>query len=460
MAAVLVLAASLSCSSCARHPSPPFHVVARLGDDAPGAGGEIPERASATLTPARHRWTAADIRSQWTVATGREGATFRSPELPAVAVDDIDSIVVALPASTTADRAILLWSDGAMLADGNVRRNRRELRLLPDHPRTLVIRGKDLRGQTPGHLRYLFLHVPGPGDPATVVESVSLLTRPDLFATRPSGRVRVTIGGEIRDVLYLRGPGRVAVPVAVPAGAELAFGLRAREPDARFHARISWSRGNRERVLLDETIEPGGWRDFRIPLAATGRGALTLTAEPANPGTTVLWSSPTILAPARGPERPNVVLYVVDSLRADRLGLYGYPRATTPFLDELGRRSLVFRRAYAPASWTKPSVASLLTSLYPQTHRMGARHYADPLPGSVATLQSHLWTNGYVTGQFSANAFSGTLTNLDRGFDATLAPDAFVHARTPEETWIVGADRLNASILPWLTRHARDRFFL
>ena len=65
--------------------------------------------------------------------------------------------------------------------------------------------------------------------------------------------------------------------------------------------------------------------------------------------------------------RPNVIIYLVDTLRADHLGVYGYDRDTSPVLDRWATGGVVFERAYAPCSWTKPSVATLFTGLYPES---------------------------------------------------------------------------------------------
>src|SRR5258705_1175348 len=71
-----------------------------------------------------------------------------------------------------------------------------------------------------------------------------------------------------------------------------------------------------------------------------------------------------------GGRPPNVLMIVVDTLRADRLTAYGNTRGITPFLDELAQRGTVFRKAYAVSSWTIPSVASLLTSRYGSQHHV------------------------------------------------------------------------------------------
>ena len=73
---------------------------------------------------------------------------------------------------------------------------------------------------------------------------------------------------------------------------------------------------------------------------------------------------------AAQPSPPNVIVVLVDTLRADRLGVYGNRNGLTPYLDELARRGTVFSNAYASSSWTCPSVASLFTSRYPSQHQV------------------------------------------------------------------------------------------
>ena len=68
------------------------------------------------------------------------------------------------------------------------------------------------------------------------------------------------------------------------------------------------------------------------------------------------------------PQPPNLVLVVADTLRADYLGFYGFDGDVSPVLDRLAAESIVFENCFSQAPWTKPSAASLLTSLYPGTH--------------------------------------------------------------------------------------------
>ncbi|MEZ4598155.1 MAG: sulfatase, partial [Chloroflexota bacterium] len=108
--------------------------------------------------------------------------------------------------------------------------------------------------------------------------------------------------------------------------------------------------------------------------------------------------------PADAP-RPDVVLIVVDALRADRLGAAGYPKPLTPNIDRLAAEGALFTEAYSQATWTKPSIATLMTSLYPTEHglvRLGqtdpsGRFVTDRLSRSATTLAERFRDAGYQT---------------------------------------------------------------
>lgn len=111
---------------------------------------------------------------------------------------------------------------------------------------------------------------------------------------------------------------------------------------------------------------------------------------------------------------PNVVLVVVDTLRADRLGAYGDQRGLTPFLDELASRGTVFTNAYAPTSWTIPSIASLFTSRYPSQHN--ATTFNAVLSDDEITLAEKLAARDYRSGGVSANFLIAPKAGLTQGF--------------------------------------------
>ncbi|MBV9080154.1 MAG: sulfatase-like hydrolase/transferase, partial [Elusimicrobia bacterium] len=75
-------------------------------------------------------------------------------------------------------------------------------------------------------------------------------------------------------------------------------------------------------------------------------------------------------APGEPARKPNVIVVLVDTLRADHLGCYGYKGPISPSVDAFSKSCVVFDRCITPAPWTKPAVASVFTSLYPAIHRV------------------------------------------------------------------------------------------
>lgn len=115
--------------------------------------------------------------------------------------------------------------------------------------------------------------------------------------------------------------------------------------------------------------------------------------------------------------KPHIVLVVLDTHRWDRLGCYGYPRATSPNLDAFAEQAILFERAIAPGQWTIPSHASMFSGEPPNVHR--ALQSDDVLHERFTTLAEHLRAAGYRTTGFCNNPLVGVLDNgLRRGFDA------------------------------------------
>jgi arylsulfatase A-like enzyme len=111
---------------------------------------------------------------------------------------------------------------------------------------------------------------------------------------------------------------------------------------------------------------------------------------------------------------PNVLLVVLDAVRAPNLSLHGYPRRTSPRMEELARRGVSFERAIATAPWTLPSHASLFTGLWP--HQMSP-DWGTPLDDRPRTLAEALSARGYATGAFVGNFhYASRETGLARGF--------------------------------------------
>ncbi len=112
----------------------------------------------------------------------------------------------------------------------------------------------------------------------------------------------------------------------------------------------------------------------------------------------------------------NVILYLVDTLRADKLHAYNREtRVRTPGLDRFVEHAALFERSSAHSNWTKPSVATLLSSLLPWQH--GALTRTAVVPGSVPLLQEHLQDAGYYTAGFVTNSFVSDRFGFERGWD-------------------------------------------
>jgi arylsulfatase A-like enzyme len=114
--------------------------------------------------------------------------------------------------------------------------------------------------------------------------------------------------------------------------------------------------------------------------------------------------------------RPNIILIVMDSVRADRLSCYGWHRRSTPFLDSLAARGAIYEQAISPSFWTLPSLCSLFTGLYPSEH--GAVKAGLVLADDIApTMAEALREAGYHTIGLSNNPNISGATNLSRGFE-------------------------------------------
>ncbi|MFC1888589.1 sulfatase [Thermodesulfobacteriota bacterium] len=126
--------------------------------------------------------------------------------------------------------------------------------------------------------------------------------------------------------------------------------------------------------------------------------------------------------------RPNVLLIMIDTQRADHLSCYGYPKSISPNIDRLSSEGILYTNAIAQASWTKPSIATVLSSMYPSSHQ--AIHKKSILPDEVVTLAEVLQENGYYTIGLSNNKNISPTFHFEQGFEhyVFLEPDYFFGA--------------------------------
>ena len=172
-----------------------------------------------------------------------------------------------------------------------------------------------------------------------------------------------------------------------------------------------------------------------------------------------------------------IILYVMDSLRADFLSCYGCSKETSPSIDQLAAEGVIFTHAFAQSTWTRASGASLLSSTYPALH--GMRTLQDRLPPSIALLPEELKKRGFKTIALSTMANLSPFFGFQRGFDRfveiykeetavrkskkiTYTRQGEIHFRKRgDDVPIVTSEDINSFLLPYLEENReRDVFVL
>ena len=169
---------------------------------------------------------------------------------------------------------------------------------------------------------------------------------------------------------------------------------------------------------------------------------------------------PTVSSP------PSIVLIIIDTLRADKLGAYGHPESTSPELDTFSRRGVRFARVVAQSSWTRPSIASLLTSRYPR--EIGIyKEKAHILDDRFQTLAELLKESGYTTVGVTANPHINGSFNFDQGFEHYEDSDTLFHWMQEEpgkasitERPIRTAHEVLGSVLEWTAGNGRPPYYV
>lgn len=177
---------------------------------------------------------------------------------------------------------------------------------------------------------------------------------------------------------------------------------------------------------------------------------ITLPPPAAREGVEARWLDLTLVGTEQvarldSADGPNLLFVVVDTLRADHLGVYGYGRPTSPALQDLAAEGLLFEQAISQSSWTMPATASLLTGLYPPEHGVTD---GQPLAYELETLAERLQRLGFSTLGVSANPLVGKAGGFEQGHER------FVHV-----PW-ARAETVNELVVPLLDEHARSRWFM
>lgn len=223
-----------------------------------------------------------------------------------------------------------------------------------------------------------------------------------------------------------------------------------------------------------KVLSNSAWRWVEVDLAPVAGQRTTLVIEAASregsePGGVVLVGGLVRLAPERvrdplpppspgaspPTERPDVLLYLVDTLRADRLGAYGYDPPTDPVLSRIASEGVRFGDVTALSNWTRPSTSSLLTGTGPEVH--GNLRPGDVIDATLPTLAEAFAAEGYLTVSFVTNHHAGAWSGLDRGFDVQYEPRYF--PRVVPDTSLT-SHLVEGPLADFLTEHAGERLFV
>jgi arylsulfatase A-like enzyme len=172
-----------------------------------------------------------------------------------------------------------------------------------------------------------------------------------------------------------------------------------------------------------------------------------------------------------------VILYIMDSLRPDFLSCYGHSKQTSPHIDRLAKEGVIFTRAFAQATWTRPSGASILSSTYPSVH--GVNSLYDTLPAYVLVAPEYLKRYGFRTIGVSSMGNISPHFGFGRGFDVFIElykekkvierrrkviirnPQWEPHFGTGESfVPIATSEDVNEFILPLLVQHGKENVFV
>jgi arylsulfatase A-like enzyme len=278
-----------------------------------------------------------------------------------------------------------------------------------------------------GLWKQLGVEIGGEAGSSVEILKIGILPKGDEFSGENFGMRVVSRESEQRRAIFCRLPARIEYQVEVPDNAHFHFGMGVVDDDAPITFRVAATvSGGEPTILFEESYNDGErWADRHVNLDRFAGSEITLTLEAESEletelesefgGSVALWSVPT-LSSLDPPDRPNIILYVLDAGGADFMSAYDYNRRTTPNLERLAAEGAVFERAFSNATWTKPSTTSFMTSLH---HSVlgGYANDADPLPEQAVSMAEHLHRAEYQTAVFTANPYAGRISGLDRGVD-------------------------------------------
>jgi len=216
------------------------------------------------------------------------------------------------------------------------------------------------------------------------------------------GRYTCSVNNQVRPSLYTRCPGRFCYRVKVPDRAAFSAGFTVAKEGQPVTFTVRAETDGKIETLCSRTVsDPAKWEEVEVDLSRySGRQVnLSLITACDFAGQVASWGTPLMFQRRRSEAgrtgRPNVVLYVVDCLRADHLETGGYPRGTAPHMADFARQGVIFDHCYSQDVWTKPSIASIMTGVDQLRH--GVKQQGRLIPSGLQMLPELLRSIGYET---------------------------------------------------------------
>lgn len=262
----------------------------------------------------------------------------------------------------------------------------------------------------------------------------------------------VAVGGSRRLALVLNSPATLSYHIEVPKDGVLRFGVAA--PGGKVAAKVSVTPASGRTQVLWSGEVGGSWQKQGAALSSLAGQVVKLEFAAEGAGQ-IAWSQPEILVPevklaAFEPVKQTIVL-LIDTLRASKLQLYNPSEVVrTPALNTLGEEGTVFDAAQSAENWTKPSVASVLTSLYPMTH--GTKRTESKLPQDALMVSEVFKRAGFSTASFLANGYVSNKFGFDQGWD--------YYTNYIRENKSTVARNVFRDAGNWIEKHKGDRFFV
>ncbi len=294
------------------------------------------------------------------------------------------------------------------------------------------------------------------------IESLRLIFRKEHLASIPSGVSWQGLSEIYRETLVSRSPETLRFQLQLPQNPwlDLCVGTVDAAPVGfRVSVRLP---GKEERTLIERTVaEPYRWESAPLDLEeyAGETVTLSLSLQADSDGALGFWGSPVVRSRGGAAAEPGaprgIIVVLIDSLRRDHLEMYAYERETAPRLRRMADEGTLFLDNQSQADFTKVSVPSILSSLYPGTQRIV--EISDRLPSAAVTLAEAYRAKGYATWASAANPFTGRMTNLHQGVEELHEPGS---VELPEG-WSRSKNGRSFvdRFLPWLELHRDTPFF-